>query len=170
MKCRACKSDQPRTTNKAIQMKAWKKQWAPVIRALGAGAAILTVMFLAASQVWSTPPVIRITLPSPNTVALSITNGSPTGVYEIYWQEFLDSTNGYLTNGNWTLIESGTTGQTNFGPYDISELWSGFFRALNTIDFDADGSPDYDDARPFDPSVGILNVTIESPVNGSVVY
>jgi hypothetical protein len=151
-------------------MKTWRKQWVPVIRALGAGAAIITVMLLAASRVWSTPPVLKIVNTGTNTVALSITNGSPSGVYEIYWQEFLDSTNGYLTNGNWTLIESGATGQTNFGPYDISELWTGFFRALNTIDFDADGSPDCDDARPFDPSVGILNVTIESPASGAVVY
>ena len=151
-------------------MKTWRKQWAPILRALGAGTAILSVMFLAAWQVWSTPPVLKITYTGTNTVALSITNGSPTGVYEIYWQEFLDPTNGYLTNGSWTLIDVGTTGQTSFGPYDMGDLWTGFFRALSSNDFDSDGSPDYNDARPFDPSVGILNVTIESPVNGSVVY
>jgi hypothetical protein len=40
---------------------------------------------------------------------------------------------------------------------------------LNGNDFDLDGFPNYEDARPFDPSIWILTVTIESPANGANV-
>jgi hypothetical protein len=149
-------------------MKIRKWKWAPAARALGAGSAIAAIMALAAWRVWGTPPGLSIALTSTNTVALTVTNGTPSGTYEIWWSEFLDP-NGSFTNGDWTLLEPGSTGQTNFGPYDITELWTGFFRAVGTNDVDGDAALDYQDSRPFDPSIGILRVTIEAPANGSTV-
>jgi hypothetical protein len=52
---------------------------------------------------------------------------------------------------------------------DLGDTYTGFFRAVNGNDFDLDGVPNSQDARPFDPSIGILTVTIESPANGSNV-
>jgi hypothetical protein len=98
---------------------------------------------------------------------LTVTNGSPSVTYEIYWQEFLVPTVNF-TNGDWIDVYSGTVGQTNFY-LDLGDLSTGFFRAVNTNDFDGDGILNYQDARPLDPTVGLLRVTIESPANGSNV-
>ncbi len=149
-------------------MKLWRQRW-PVTKALGAGAVIAAIMAVAAWRVWSTPFGLKITLTSTNTVALSITNAATNGIYEIWWTEFLDP-NSTFTNCDWWLVQVGSAGQTNFGPYYVSETYTGFFLGLGTDDFDGDGVPDYQDARPFDPSVGTLTVTIESPANGALVY
>ena len=122
--------------------------------------ALLTVF--AARLVWAVPPGLSIMLTPTNTVQLTVTNGSPTGMYDIYWQEFLDTT------ATWEWVATGTTGQTNF-LVDISETETGFFVAASGNDFDGDGVPNTSDARPFDPAIGILRVTIESPANGSNV-
>src|ERR1019366_7463066 len=151
-------------------MKTRKEQLTRAARALVAGSVIVTLTLLAAWQVWSqtSAPGLSIALTGTNEVTLTVTNGVPTGVYEIWWTEFLGSYALSLTNGAWQPVYTGVTGQTNF-VMDLGDTYTGFFRALNGNDFDLDGVPNYEDARPFDPSVGILRVTIESPANGSNV-
>lgn len=146
-----------------------KQQWARAARALGAGSVVLTLTLLAAWRVWSNPPALRIVATGTNEVTLTVTNPAPNTVYEIWWTEFLDADAMSLTNGGWQPIGSGTNGQTVFPVIGLEDYNTGFFRAINMLDLDNDGVPNYQDARPFDSSVGILRVTIESPANGSSV-
>jgi hypothetical protein len=148
-------------------MKTQQQQWARAVSALGAGSLVLALTLFAAWRVWSAPPALSISSTGTNEVTLIVTNGVATNLYEIWWTEFL-SGNLSLTNGAWIDVYSGTTGQTNF-VLDLGDTEAGFFRGVNGNDFDNDGIPNWEDARPFDPSIGILKVTIESPANGSNV-
>ena len=151
-------------------MKLQQQKWARRAKALGAVSLILMVTVVAAWRVLSqsSPPALSIALTGTNEVTLTVTNGVATNLYEIWWTEFLDTNALTLTNGAWQLVYPGVTGQTNF----VMDLWDtqmGFFRALKGNDFDLDAVPDYEDARPWDPTIGILRVTIETPANGSNV-
>ncbi len=146
-------------------MRTLKQHWAKLTVAIGASVALATLFVHALA--WGQPPGLSITLTGTNQVKLTLTNSTPGGAYEIYWEEFLGS-NSSLTNGAWMDVYNGAVGETNF-VLNVGDLWSGFFRAVNTNDFDGDGIPNYQDARPFDHSIGLLRVTIESPANGSNV-
>jgi len=135
--------------------------------AVAAAAFVLVAALLHNAVRAQTVPGLSIALTGTNQVTLVVTNGSPTNVYQIWWTEFLDANALVLTNGAWTVVAAGTTGQTNFVLTYVTD--TGFFRAINGSDFDNDGFPDWEDARPFDPNVGILTVTIETPANGSNV-
>ena len=150
-------------------MKAQKQHWGAAAKGLGAAALILMLTAFTAWRVWgqSAPPALNIALTGTNEVTLTITNGVSTNLYEIWWTEFLEGDLS-LTNGAWIDVYSGTTGQTNF-VLDLGDTDTGFFRGINGNDFDNDGVPNWEDARPFDPSFGILKVTIETPANGSNV-
>jgi hypothetical protein len=129
--------------------------------AIFGGASLALLTLLTARLVRATPPGLSIKMTAPDQVQLTVTNGTPTGVYCIYWREFLNSP------PDWDWLAVGTAGQTNF-LVDI-ETTTGFFQAFSTDDIDGDFVPNEQDARAFDPSIGILTVTIESPANGSVV-
>ncbi len=131
-------------------------------------AAALGVVLISRLAIAQTAPAIAIVTSGTNEVTLTVTNGFPTNIYEIYWTEFLDTSSASFTNGDWLLVYSGTVGQTNF-VLDLSDTDTGFFRGLNGNDFDNDGALYFQDARPFDPSIGLMRVTIESPSNGSNV-
>ena len=143
-------------------MKFVQQHRAKIAAIVGAGLALL--ILAAARPVSASPPGLSITLMASNTIQLTVTNGSPVGAYDLYWKEFLDAVPGW----DWDWLATGTTGQTNF-VVDISETETGFFVAVSGDDFDGDGVPNEKDARPFDPTIGILTVTIESPANGSTV-
>ncbi len=150
-------------------MKRMRQTWAPAARTLGAGSVILILTVLAAWRAWSDPPALSIVRSGTNEVTLTVTNAVPNGTYEIWWTEFLDDAAlSGLDDCAWEPIPPITNGQTAF-VLDCGYLSSGFFRAINTLDLDNDGVPNYQDARPFDASVGILRVTIESPANGANV-
>jgi hypothetical protein len=151
---------------KRHQMKTARKHWAKLAAAGGLSMALIALFVQGVAR--GDAPALSIALTGTNEVTLTVTNGVPTGVYEIWWTEFLDAEALSLTNGAWEPLATGTTGQTNF-VFDLGDTDTGFFRALNGNDFDLDGFPNYADARPFDPSVGILTVTIESPANGANV-
>ena len=106
-------------------------------------------------------PYLTIASTGTNQVTVSIANGITNAFYEIYSVEF-------LTDTNWLLAAEGTLGQTNF-IFSTSQTDTGFFRAVNGNDFDGDGIPNYEDARPNDASIGLMTVTIEKPANGSNV-
>lgn len=135
------------------------------------GSVILTLTLFAAWRVWSqsAAPALSIATTGTNEVTVTVTNPVPNTVYEIWWTEFLDADAMTLTNGGWQPIGFGTNGQTVFPVIGLEDFNSGFFRAINMLDLDNDGASNYQDARPFDSSIGILRVTIESPANGAVV-
>jgi hypothetical protein len=151
-------------------MKLQQQKWARAARALGAGSLIIILTVVAAWRVLSqsTAPALSIAPTGTNEVALTVINGSATNLYEIWWTEFLDADALFLTNGTWIDVYDGTTGQTNF-VLDLGDTVTGFFRAINGNDLDNDGIPNWQDSRPWDPSVGILTETIETPANGSNV-
>ncbi len=129
----------------------------------------LAVAVLSSWTVWkasgqSVPaPVLKATPVSTNQVNVLITNGVSTANYEIYWTPWLNN-----PVYPWTLLVSGTTGQTNFSVL-INSTDTGFIEAAVGTDWDGDGVPNYKDARPSDPTVGVLTVTIESPANGATM-
>lgn len=125
-------------------------------------------LIYATSSRGQSAPALTIALVPTNQVSLTVTNALPTAVYEIYFTEFLDNNALVFTNGSWLLVASGSTGQSNFN-FTLGDTDTGFFRAVNGNDFDNDGIPNYEDARPFDPGVGIMTITIETPANGSLV-
>ena len=154
-------------------MKTRKQQWTGAARAFGVGSIILTIILIAAGRVWSqsNAPALSIASTGTNEVTLTVINPVTNTVYEIWWTEFLDAdaTSG-LENGAWIPLDPpGTNGQTAFLITGLEDFDTGYFRAINTLDLDGDGVPNSQDARPFDPSIGILRVTIESPANGSNV-
>jgi len=149
-------------------MKTFKKHRA-TLASFGAGLALFTLLFYAATRAHGIGPAITIALTGPYQVRVAVTNGLTNAFYEIWWTEFLDDDAQVLTNGAWNIIySSATAGQTNFD-FDISDTWTGFFRAVNGEDLDNDGTPNFEDSRPWDPAYGLLRVTIETPVNGSNV-
>ena len=150
-------------------MKTQKQQWGRGAKALSVGCIVITLTLLCVLRVRSqgAPPALSIVSTGTNEVTLTVTNGVATNLYEIWWTEFLDGDLS-ITNGAWTDVYSGTTGQTNF-VMDLGDTDAGFFIGVNGNDFDNDGIPNWQDSRPFEPSIGLLTVTIESPANGSNV-
>ena len=108
-------------------------------------------------------PVLTIAPLGTNQFSITITNGSGTGNYELYWTPVLAN-----PDYPWSLAAIGTTGQTNFmvsmGTYQI-----GFFEVIAGTDWDGDGVVNWQDANPNDPTIGILTVTIDSPATGSTL-
>ena len=144
-------------------MKVMKRHWGKLATILGASLLVLTTFIRLA---WADAPALSIRLTGPDQVSLVVTNGIPTGAYEIYFQDVLDGQP--FTNGTWLLVDTGIVGQTNFD-FTLGDTDNGFFRAVNSTDFDMDGVPNGSDARPFDPSIGLMRVTIELPANGANV-
>jgi hypothetical protein len=134
-------------------------------KTLGLGGGSLLALF----TLWATlhaggqsAPVLKIALTGTNQVTVTVTNGIATNLYELFYTPFLGS------NANWQPLSDGIIGQTNF-TFMIDQTQFGFFRALTGNDLDGDGIPNYKDARPLDPTVGIMTITIESPANGASI-
>ena len=107
-------------------------------------------------------PALKITLVNTNQLQLDITNGLSTANYEIYRTTALSD-----PLYPWTLHMIGNLGQTNFtASMGIDTL--GFFKATAGLDWDSDGIPNWQDAQPSSTNAGILTITIDSPVSGSV--
>ena len=108
---------------------------------------IISLIALYASvSAWSTPaPGLAIVASGTNQVSLTVTNGTNTAVYNIYFIERFN------TNSTWSLIMIGATGQTNFT--NVYDTRNGFFKAtVNT------------NTLPI-----TLTVTIVSPSNGVMI-
>jgi hypothetical protein len=71
-------------------------------------------------------------------------------------------------NYPWQLLDSGNPGETNWTV--DGGTWSAlYFIGAVGNDWDSDGIPNYMDANPHDASVGALTITIDSPLNGTVL-
>jgi hypothetical protein len=97
-------------------------------RALGAGLAAFLVIGASAWRVWgqSSAPGLSVARTGTNQVTLTVTNGVPSGLHEIWWTEFLDGEALSLTNGAWEPLDTATTGETN-SIFDLGDLDTGFF-------------------------------------------
>jgi hypothetical protein len=111
------------------------------------------------------PPVITIAPLGGNQFNITVTNATSPTNYLLEWTPvFAD------TNYPWLAVATNAPGQTNFA-MDASAWPKGFFRVLaGDGDVDGDGIPSWMDAQPFNSSVGVLSVTIDSPLNGSSIY
>ena len=125
-----------------------------IIASIAAG-----IVLLASAQ----QPVLKITNLGSNYFAVTITNGIPSTNYTLFWTPALENP-GYP----WEVITIGDVGETNFW-LDMGEWQAAWFRILVGSDQDGDGSPEWQDAQPLNPAVGILSVTIDGPTNGAVL-
>jgi hypothetical protein len=88
---------------------------------------------------------------------VTVTNGVTNEFYEIY------SVNN-LTNP-WSLVATGSVQVTNFS------IWMGpdlqrFFKARAGRDWDNDNVFNWQDGDPNSTNIGVLTITIDSPING----
>lgn len=125
---------------------------------LGIVAGIATGIALLAN---AQQPVLKITNLSSNQFSILVTNGLAATNYTLFWVPAL-SAPGY----EWQVLTIGNIGESNF-TINGGEWNSGFFKVMIGSDSDGDGVPESHDAQPQNPSVGILSVTIDNPLNGT---
>jgi hypothetical protein len=129
--------------------------------ALFAGVCSLLGLWATAQSV--PQPVLTIAATNGTQFQLTITNAVAYTNYEIYRTPLLND-----TNFPWTLHIVGYPGQSNF-IVDSEVYGTSFFRAGIGSDWDLDGVFNDRDANPFDATIGILSITIDSPTNGSTI-
>ena len=105
-----------------------------------AGGVLCAVSALAQSA-----PELKISTASSNQLLLTVTNGTPTGIYQIYFSQSLGP------NPYWYLLTNGVTGQLNFAVTPFT--YTGFYKSASTTN-----------SAPL-----VVLVTIEHPLNGSNV-
>lgn len=120
------------------------------------GAVVTGIALLANAQ----QPVLKISDLGGSQFFIEITNAVHTN-YTLYWTPALAN-----PNYPWIVLTNTEVGGSNF-LVDAGGWDTGWFRVLTGTDFDGDGIPEWMDAQPQNPSVGILSVTIDSPVNGT---
>jgi len=106
------------------------------------------------------PPFLAIKSTGTNQFSITITNGVSTGNYELWWTPVLTDP----LDNPWTMAVPGSPGQTNF----LLPNWgytAVFFRGV----LDTNNPPLWQASNPNIPGSPILNVTILSPANGSVL-
>lgn len=136
-------------------MKTLRSHWRLVLGIAFTG--ILAIVALA------DPPVLKITSLGTNQFDISITNAVSTTNYTLFWTPAIEN-----QLYPWTVVAVGGIGQSNF-IMDVFDGNEGFFKVLVGSDEDGDGVPSWLDAQPFNPSVGVLTITIDSPVNGTLL-
>lgn len=135
-----------------------KKYWVVVASVFGALAVILATALNVFADV--PQPVLTIAPLGSNYFSVDITNGVSTTNYTLFWTPALEN-----PLYPWQVLTNGGVGETNF-TVDGGE-WPGlFFRAMIGSDADGDGVPEWQDAQPLNPNVGVLSITIDSPISG----
>jgi hypothetical protein len=151
----------PQIQKKALKtMKTLRKNWATLASLLGGIAAVIIATVTTLADV--PQPVLTIAPLGTNHFNVGIANGVATTNYTLFWTPALGN-----ENYPWQVLGVGATGETNFTV--DANVWSvGFFRVTIGADADGDGIPDWQDGQPFNPGVGNLSITIDSPVTGTV--
>ena len=122
---------------------------------------VAMVAVVVAINALATPqPVLKITSLGGNQFSIVITNAVTTTNYTLFWTPALGDPN-YL----WQVLGVGNIGETNF-TVDGGGWNNGYFKVLLGTDSDGDGVPEWQDAQPGNPAVGILSITIDSPTYG----
>ena len=106
-------------------------------------------------------PFLTVTPTNGNQLLITVLNDTNPGNYELWWRPVLVD-----QNFPWILHTVGSVGQTNFVVNYVSP--TAFFRAVVGSDADGDGVPNSQDGDPNNPAVGILTITIDSPLAGIV--
>lgn len=126
-------------------------------------AVVCVVIFSLASQIIrsarAADPQLTISLMPSNQVQLTITNAVAGTNYAIHRRLTFDD------DDSWQIYLIADPGQTNFIA-DMGVDTQGFFRAIPCVDCDGDSVVDWADANPNDINIGVLWVTIDSPVSG----
>ena len=138
-------------------MKIIKKHWKALLGTFGGALLVVATALTAWSQ---TAPDLTIAPVGTNEYSITITNDIGMTTYDLQWTPILANP-GYP----WTWAALGTAGQTNYlvNLDGISD--TGFFRTI----LDTNTPPLWEAADPNNPSLGILQVTIDSPANGAVL-
>jgi hypothetical protein len=142
-------------------MKTLRRHWGKFLAAASATVAFglgITMMALHTFAV-APAPILNIAPLGNNQFNIVISNAVTTTNYTIFWTD-----NPGDQNYPWEVLGIVDFGETNF-LVDASQVSSAFFRAMLGVDSDGDGIPDWADAKPYDPSVGYLTITIDSPTN-----
>ncbi len=140
-------------------MKLQQQKWVRAVRAFGVGSLILILTVVAAWRVLSqsSAPVLKVAATGTNQFEVTVTNGVAGARYELWWTPALND-----SFYPWQMIGLGDPGQTNLG-VDVG-LWPvGFFQV--GVGTNYNGVWDYQLADPYDPSLGALSITIDSPTN-----
>ncbi len=129
-----------------------------------AAASVACVLLTLPAQ--SNPPGLLIKVSSPTEYEIVVTNSLASTNYTLFWTDVLAD-----VNYPWIPTEVGAVGQSNFfvPVPDPSVFPQSFYKVLLGSDSDGDGVLEPHDADPLDPTVGYLNVTIQSPLNGEVL-
>ena len=153
-------------TKDAARTKQGEGQRGWLSRALGFGLGLVVcVGALVYSALADPAPVLTITPIGSNQFNITITNATSPTNYLLYWTPALTD-----TNYPWEIVATNATGETNFA-IDVGGWPVGFFKVLvGDGDEDGDGVPAWLDAQPQNGAVGVLAVTIDSPINGSTLY
>lgn len=139
-------------------MKTTNSKWLLFLGIISSGLLIVATALTAWAQ---TAPVLTIAPTGTNQLSLTITNAVPgAGSYEVWTTPVLGNTADYP----WTGAAMGTNGQTNF-IVNLPPYPAGFYQVI----LDTNAIPLWEAADPNDPALGILTVTIDSPVNGAVL-
>lgn len=121
--------------------------------------AAATVIVAVKALAQTAPPILTITSLGTNSYNITIWNSVAGSAYALEWTPVLDS-----ADYPWTVAALGTNGQTNFF-FNGEGFDSGFFMTL----LNTNAIPPWELADPNNPSLGILTVTIDSPVNGATI-
>jgi hypothetical protein len=139
-----------------IQCKGNESRW---VEPAGLGIASVALVLLGWAP-WgqgSPAPGLKPGAISNGYFTVTVTNGITNEFYEIYGLN-------NLTN-QWNLVATGDVQVTNFS------IWMGpdlqrFFKARSGRDWDNDNVLNWKDADPNSTNIGVLSITIDSPVNG----
>ena len=126
--------------------------------ALVASLCVLIVLTLAEAA----QPVLRIESLGSNQFNIVVTNGAATH-YTLWWKPVLND-----EEYPWILLRGGEAGETGF-EVNGGDWPGGFFKVMVDHDLDGDSWPAWQDANNHNASVGMLSVTIDSPLHGAVV-
>jgi hypothetical protein len=109
-------------------------------------------------------PGLTISQVNSNQVQITVTNATAGAQYELQRIDDLNDT--YDPLFYWPTEALGAIGETNF-VVDMGIFTVGIFRILGCLDCDGDGIPNYQDGQPGNTNVGVLSITIDSPLNGA---
>lgn len=135
-----------------------------LFQAAAAVMASITLLAVTLNALADDPPVLTISNLGSNQFSVVITNAASPTNYLLEWTPILAD-----TNYPWLVVATNEPGATNW-VMDMGPWPMGYLRIAVGWDSDGDSIPDWIDAQPYNSSVGALNVTIDSPLNGSAFY
>ena len=145
-------------------MKTLKRQWSRLATAIGLTVASIVFLTALLGEGQGVPqPVLTIESMGSNQFLVTITNGDANTSYDLQWRYSLGD-----PNSSWESFDTNGPGVTSW-IVSASNCPVLFLRAAVGNDSDGDGVPNWQDANPYDPSIGILSVTIDSPLNGAAL-